>query len=378
MAASLLCVGSVAGWVVWTQLSRPGITSRELLQEAMMEWQCTGERPQLHRLIFERQAAQGYYDDAAATGLLLGHPEEVQWSVVELARIRTENGDLPGAKAMLTRFGGPSLSPRIAEAIALAQASKGELQSALEFAAIGVDQDKVLSAYAWRQMQNGDFADALETAALMKSPDEVFQKLGSTLAGRGAQKRVRELASGMKDRKLAAKFEKAVLIELQPPTCCVKEATPCEIAYRSADQGRFAEANALVKQNKCTNNSFLAIKEYPLDPAGAERLMRETSDRDDLIFGLGHLAVDAAKKGNVTEALRLFSDLQHLQKSTAKGDLLVEVRVTDAVHGIARYWTIKDGAKAVLKWVRSRPTCEQRAWALLGMAEAFGPARVAD
>jgi hypothetical protein len=179
----------------------------------------------------------------------------------------------------------------------------------------------------------------------------------------------------MKDHKLAAKFEKDVQVALRPPAGVeVKQATPCEIASFSADQGKFAEANALVEQNKCTNNSFIAIREYALDPAGAERLLRETSNGDDLVFGLGKLSVAAAKIGNISEALRFFSDLQ----STAKNDTLAQARVADAVHGIGRYWTIKDGTKVVLKWARSRPTCEQRAWALLGMAEAIGHANVAD
>ena len=341
-----------------------------------MEWQCAGERPELGREIFEQQAARGYYEDAAATGLLYRRPDEVQWSVVELARIRAENGDLSGAKAMMKRFAGPSLSAPIAEAIAFAQVSKGDLQGALEFAATtGVSREDVMLAYARRQMEKGDFAPALETAALMKSPDQVFYELGSVLAGRGGLKRVYELASGMKDHKLAAKFEKDAQVTLRPPARAeVKQASPCEIASLSADQGKFAEANALVERNKCTNNSFIAIREYAPDPAGAERLLRETSNGDDLVFGLGKLAVAAARMGNISEALRFFGDLQ----STAKSNILEQARVTDAVHGIGRNWTIKDGAKVVIKWARSRPTCEQRAWALLGMAEAIGHANVAD
>jgi hypothetical protein len=371
--ATFVCAGGVAGLVVWRQ-SHERITGREILHEAMIEWRCAGERPELIRQIFEQQATQGYYDDAAATGLLQRRPEEVQWYVVELARIRAENGDLSGARAMMKRFAGPSLSPRIAEAIALALASKGDLPGALEFVATGVNRDDVLMVYARRQMENGEFTGAVETAALMKSPDQVFFELGSNLAGREGRKRVHELATG-KDQKLAAKFEKDVQATLRPPAFAdVKEATPCEIANSSAEQAKFAEANALVEQNKCTNNSFIATREYALDRAGAERLLRETSNGDDLIFGLRKLAVAAAKKGNVPEALRFFSDLQ----STAKSDLVEQDRVTDAVHGIARYWTITDGTKAVLKWARSRPTCEQRAWALLGMAEAFGHANLAD
>ncbi len=185
--ASFVCAGGVAGLAVWMQ-SHQRITGREILHEAMMEWQCAGERPELIRRIFEQQAAQGFYDDAAATGLLSRRPDEMQWFVVELARILAENGDLSGARAMMKRFAGPSLSPRIAEAIAFAQVSKGNLQGALEFAATtGVSREDVLLAYSRRQMGSGDLASALETAALMKSPDQVFYELGMNLAGRGAR-----------------------------------------------------------------------------------------------------------------------------------------------------------------------------------------------
>ena len=69
----------------------------------------------------------------------------------------------------------------------------------------------------------------------------------------------------------------------------------------------------------------------------------------DLLCGLGELAVAAAKKGNITEALRFLGDLQNLKEGTARSSVLAEARVTEAVHGITRYWTIKDGPKVVLK-----------------------------
>ena len=373
--ATFVCVGAAAGLIVWTQ-SHQLTTAREILHEAMMDWQCAGERPELGRQIFEQQAAQGYYDDAAATGILYRRPDDVRWSVVELARIRAENGDLSGAKALMKRFAGPSLSASIAAVIAVAQASKGDLQGALEFAATtGVSREEVMLAYARHQIANGDFASVLETAALMKSTDQMFYELGSALAGPGGQRRVYELASGMKDHKLAAKFKKDAQVMLWPPAGMeVKQASPCEIAAFSAKQGKFDEANALVEQNKCANNWFIAITEYAVDPAGAERLSRERSNGDDLVFGLGKLAVAAARMGNIPEALRFFSDLQ----SAAKNDILAQDRVSDAVHGMGRYWTLKGGSKVVLKWARSRPTCEQRAWALLGIAESIGHVNVGD
>jgi hypothetical protein len=209
----------------------------------------------------------------------------------------------------------------------------------------------------------------------MNSPNQVFYELGDALRERSEQKRVRALASAMSNRKLAAGFAKRVRATLWPPTIEVIQATPCDIADDYGLQGKFAEAAALIERNKCTNVSFVAIRQYAVDPAGGERLLRSTSNEDDLLFGLDQLAVAAAKKGNITEALRFFGDLQNLKYRTARSSVLAEDSISEAVHGIARYWTIKDSPKVVLKWARSRPTGEQRTWALIGMAQALGHAR---
>lgn len=368
--AAILCVGLAAGWLVWMRFSDQRTTDRELLHEAVAEWQCAGEHPELSRQIFEQQASRGYYDDAAATGHLLRRPDEVQWSVVELARVRAENGDLSGAKTMMKRFAGSDLGTRIADAISLAQVTKGDLASALEFAAGEAEREEVFLAYARHQINNGDFAEALDTAARMESADQVFYEVAGALAGHNEQKRIRELGSGMKDHKLAGKFEKVAQV-MRSQVVDVQEASPCEIASTYADQGRFAEAYALIQQHNCTD-AFVAIKQYEVDPAGAEHLLRSRASSFDLLFGLDQLAVAAAKKGNISDALRFFSDLHNLKESTAETDVGAEDRVTDAANGIARYWTIKDGARVVVKWARSRTTCEQRAWALLGIAQALG------
>ena len=358
------------------RFSDHGITDRALLREAVAEWQlASGPAGEISREIFEQQAVQGYYDDAAATGHLFN---EVEWSVVELARIRTENGDLLGAKAMMKRFAGSDLGAQIAKSVALAQVSKGDLEGALETAGPGVGQDEIFLAFARRQVSNGDFAAALETSARMKSPHQVFYEVGEALQERREQNRVRGLASGMTDRRLAEVFAKEVRITLWPPTFGhVIEATPCMIAADYGLQGKFAEANALIDQNECTDNSYVAIRQYATDPVGAERLLRSRSTADDLLFGLDQLAIEAAKKGNITEAFRFLSDLQNRKGGNARNSVLAEVRVTEAVQGIARYWTRKNGPKVVLKWARSRPTAEQRSWALIGVAQALGP-RPAD
>ncbi len=95
----LLCVGVGLGGMLWRRVPLHKITDQDLLREAVAEWKKAGEPgngPDYQ--IFEQQAAQGYYEDAAATGRLFKRVQDVQWSIVELVKIRAENGDIKGAK----------------------------------------------------------------------------------------------------------------------------------------------------------------------------------------------------------------------------------------------------------------------------------------
>src|ERR1700733_14836892 len=74
----LLCVGVGLGWMLWRQLPLHKITDQELLREAVAEWKKAGEPgygPNYQ--IFEQQAAQGYYEDAAAAGCLFKRADDV-------------------------------------------------------------------------------------------------------------------------------------------------------------------------------------------------------------------------------------------------------------------------------------------------------------
>jgi len=365
-----LSVAAAIGWMLWLRLTDRKITDQELLREAVEEWERAGEPgdgPDYQ--IFEQQAAQGYYEDAAATATLFRRPDDRRWSVEELAKIRAENGDIQGAKGMIKRFAGSDLGNRATEAIAVAQVGNGDLQGALETAAPLADQDEVLRAFAGRQIASGDFDGALRTAQEMKSDsaDQVFYEMGDALRVRGEQRRVRELASQMSDRKLAALFTKLVQLTLRPPEPIdAIQAGPCDIAWVDASIGKFAEADTLVEQNKCPYVSGVAVQQYAADPKGAERLLRSTTNPQDLASGLDGFAVAAARKGNIADALRFYNNLQNLSPANVSGKEVQE---------IARAWTIRGRPKPVLKWVRSRPNTFERTWGLIGMAEALGHAR---
>jgi hypothetical protein len=382
--AIVLCVAAGVARMLWLRGPGHRITDQEVLREAVAEWHRAGE-PGIgpNYQIFEQQAAQGYYDDAAATSHLFNRPDDKQWSVVELAKIRAENGDIPGAKSMVAKFAGSDLGNKALKTIAEIQADRGDLPGALETSPTPGDSNDVLLVFARRQIANADLDGALKTAEQMdsKSAGQVFYEVGDALRQRGEQKRAGELALHMSNRKLAALFLELSRFTLWPQknrSCEIEivQADPCAIAYHGAPDGSFAEVDARIERNKCSYVSFVATQQYDVDPAGAERLLRRNANAQDLAFGFDQFAVAAAKKGNIAEALRFLDSLQSpAVADNQKNVALVRARGDEAVHAIARNWTIRDGPKVVLKWAHSRPTTEERTWALIGVAEALGHAR---
>jgi len=366
-SALLLCLSAGLGWMLWQRFPAHKITDQELLREAVAEWKGAGEPGDgPYRQIFEQQASQGYYDDAAATGRLFKHADDVEWSVIELVKVRAENGDLQGAKESIQRLTGSDQQRKGAEAIALIQAQNGDLPGALKTIA-PFDTDQVFLAYGRHQIKMEDFEGTLDTAERTKSGYELFYDIGEALGLRGQQSRARKLAAHMKNRKLAALFLECARFTLWPDAG-VRTIQPnsCDYSWLNAMQGKFAEADKIILNNKCPSVSFVAARQYPVDPSGAEQLLRANAGKEDLARGLGEIAKLAAAQGNIAEALRFLGDAQSLRGPDQLGSQIRE---------IARAWTIRDGPKAVLLWGRSRPTTEQRTWALIGVAEALGHTR---
>lgn len=367
VVALALSAAAVISWTLRSRFRDNKITDQQLLGAAVEEWKRAGEPgngPDYQ--IFEQQAAQGYYDDAVATAALFKRADDRRWSVEELARIRAKNGDIQGAKAMIQKFAGSDLGTSATKAIAFAQVGNGDLQGGLETAApLGI-QDEVLLVFAQHRIASGDFDGALRTAERMKSQWwQVFYDVGGALRLRGEQKRVRELASHMSNRKLAAEFRQHVRLTLwlrDVKTLTIKVG-PCDVAYHDASLGNFAEAVSIAEQNKCPYLGNITTPLFAVDPVGAERLLRKYANEQSLAIGLADFATTAAANGNISEALRFFYDLQQVAGANS---------AYNVARDVARAWTIRDGPRRVLKWATSRPTLEQRTWALIGMAEALG------
>jgi hypothetical protein len=203
--ALVLCAGIGAGCMLWRQFPNHKITDQELLREAIAEWKRAGEPgngPDYQ--IFEQQAAQGHYDDAAVTGRLFKRADDVQWSIVELAKIRAENGDIKGAKNSTENLSGSNAGAKATEVIALIQAHRGDLPGALETIAPLGQSDEVFLAFGRYQIKGGDFEGTLNTAERTKSGYQLFYDIGDALRICEEQSRARKLAAHMKDRKLAA------------------------------------------------------------------------------------------------------------------------------------------------------------------------------
>jgi hypothetical protein len=379
-ALTLVLCGAGIAWILWLRGHPHAITDQNVLREAVAEWHRAGEPGRgPNYQIFEQQAAQGYYDDAAATSHLFKTPEDKKWSVVELAKIRAENGDIPGAKRMVARFVGSELGNKALKTIALIQADRGDLPGALETYPPPSDSNDVLLVFARRQITNADLDGALKTAEGMdsKAAGQVFYEVGDALRRRGEQNRLRELVSHMSSPEMAALFKKLARFSLTyRHEVRILQPDPCSAAYHDAVIGDFAAADSLIEQKDCSYTYFIAVQQYAVDPAGAERMLRTHADPQDLALGLDQLAIAAAKQGNIPEALRFLNDLQSpLVVGNQKNEVLAQARGDEAVHTIARCWTIKDGPKVVLKWAHSRPVTEERTWALIGVAEALGHAR---
>jgi len=120
--------GAGLGLITWLRTSNHKITDQECSERRVAEWKRAGEPGEgPNYQIFEQQAAQGYYEDAAATGRLFKRAEDVQWSIVELredscrkqrhSRLR---------KNSIKSLAGSALQKKGAEVVALIQAQNGD------------------------------------------------------------------------------------------------------------------------------------------------------------------------------------------------------------------------------------------------------------
>ncbi len=175
------------------------------------------------------------------------------------------------------------------------------------------------------------------------------------------------MASHLANRKVAVEFSTMLdQRERGAARVSIIEPGPCDIARYDAQLGRFAAAYAAIEHTSCWV-SDVAIKQYPSDPAAAEKALRKSANRDDLAFGMAGFARAAARKGDLSGALRFLTAVE-VAGATDWPKAAV-------VRDVAWVWTLKQGPRSALGWARSRPTGSERASALLGVAQALAHPR---
>ena len=374
VAVLILCTSVGASLALSVRGFHLAISAQELLREAARDGGPLDT-------IFEQQATQGYYDDALVTARLAASslPQrnqayEFAGLIENLIQIRAENGDIDGAKQMVKELSGSALGtegPKATRDIAKIQVDRGDLRGALETVTSPADANVVMEEFGDVQIRNGDFDGALKTAEQVneRSAYNLFYAVGDALRERREPQRLHELASHVADKKLAAEFVDAARFTLWPHPEIVRGLSmePCGAAWIDGNAGKFAEAYNLVAQNHC-RYSDIAMKQFPSDPAAAERELRKSPDKADIVRGLADMSIASAKKGDIPNAMRLLDSVRRLDDR--------QNYCLKCVHEIAWAWTLQGQPRVVVDWARSLPIADgQRSYALLGIAQALAHPR---
>ncbi|MGB7307926.1 MAG: hypothetical protein WBC67_02570 [Candidatus Acidiferrales bacterium] len=373
-AIFLLCAAAGAALVLSARSPYVKVSAQDLLREA------TRDRGPLEK-IFEQQASQGYYDDALTTARLAAaslplrdQAYELSGLTEKLVQLRAENGDIPGAKGMVKQLSASALGDgglRATRDIAKIQVDRGDLRGALATVVSPADTNQVMEEFGNFQIRKGDFDGALKTAEQVneRSAYNLFYAVGGALRERGEPQRLHELASHMTNKKRAAELVEAARFMLSPHIEMVRilRMGPCDTAWVDGNAGKFDDAYRLVEQNHC-RYSDIALKQFPSDPAAAERELRKSPDKADISLGLANMSTASAKKGDTANAMRLLDSVRQLD---GKQNYCLE-----CVQEIAWAWTLEGQPKVVVDWARSLPLAdEERGYALLGVAQALAHPR---
>jgi len=285
-------------------------------------------------------------------------------------RIRAENGDIPGARSMAERLGAQTRAWAI-EAIAAVQARRGDLRGALETSASlpgsnnvrGCDATvrvggievrdplpgavQAIEEFGARQLESGDLEGALNTAEAVRpcSTPGLLSRIADAFFAQGKLKQARELASQAANGKAAAEFLAMLNQRERGARVSIVEPSPCDVARFDAQLGKFADAYRAIEGTRCLV-SGIAVRQYPSDPAAAEKALRESTNCDDLAHGMAGFARAAARKGDVTGALRFLTAAQVAGAT--------DWPQTAVVRDVAWVLTLKEGPRSGLRWARSR------------------------
>lgn len=305
--------------------------------------------------IAKAEAEHGHYDDALhGWNLSEKFPDQLYADIVA---IRARTGDIAGAKKMVDGAADENAKQLSLCAIALVQAEAGDTAGAKESMRSLPNrfQQEVLEAIGTQQAQSGDLESALKTASEMERgwSDRVLFAVAEKFTARGDKTRAHEIALRMVNRSWAQRGG-------------ASPSDSGDLGGQGSNSGGF---DGTIKRLNGANSdcqTLAYIHEKSGDLVGAEKAMRTCPSPKDVSAGMAELATQSATKGNIDAALK-FAEAAHVHGSEFEGNYLAP-----ALRAIARNWTLKDRA-AALRWAEARPDGDQRAMALIGVAEGMRP-----
>jgi hypothetical protein len=138
----------------------------------------------------------------------------------------------------------------------------------------------------------------------------------------------------------------------------------CQVTWAFAKARRFSDANVLARATHCGVASVAGFQFRAGDVDGALETMREVTNRSVFVSTMSEFASFAAQKGNLSMAERVFGVLQVKERRD-------DGYMTPAVGSIAHLMARASSEERALMWSRARPTPDQRAAALTGVARAM-------
>jgi hypothetical protein len=353
---------------VYVWLRSPAPTVQNLLREAIQNAkQDQGEdRERVFVAIVARQTQQGLTSDALETIQEYGLRTNA-YETVEFATALAANGDVQNAKKLVAMAPEPDARAAGMSAIGVAQASRGDVAGARETAQTLSDRKPVEAAICRFQIRSGDIDGALATAESFPEGDGVNMLIvlaESPELKDQEKKNLLKLARRIqgKSKNAGEKYLKQWAdYSLAGGFCCTDDIEPPPRAKKRPS----ASACAGVKfVDSRTIPELAALEDYAAgDIASAERYLLDHPKTMAVTAGL--TIEEAARRGDIDNALRLASMVDTTNPS-------------DPLHwkplfarALAAAWTKRDKTATVMRWARKRPSSDEIAMALLGVADTL-------
>ena len=351
---------------VW--LRSPALTVQNVLREATQNAKrgLGEDRERVFAAIVARQTQQGLTSDALETIKQYGHGTNA-YETVEFATALAANGDVQNAKKLVAMRPEPDARAAGISAIAIAQASHGDVAGARATAFALQDQKSVEAAICRFQIRSGDIDGALATAESLPVGDGVNMLIvlaESPELKDQDKKNLLQLA-----RRIQGKSKNADEKHLKEwadyfvagAFCCTDDV---ETTPRAKNMPSASACAGVQMVDSRSMPELTPLEDYTAgDIAGAERYLLDHPETMAVAAGL--TIKEAARRGDIDNALRL----ARLVDTTNPSDPLHWKPLF--ARALAAAWTKRDKTATVMRWARKRPSSDEIAMALLGVADTL-------